>query len=249
MAIRRLQGDPSETDSMEAPRATPFRRVLIRNDCPNLVYVRLSSGASAKAYDYAVKPRRGSVLPVDSRTHISLIVDPAGQAAQATDAVLFIADDVEAPVGSDWAIGAAAGSTTVEQVLDVDAAGNPIGSTDYAGAARLVDVIDRLARQLGVVVGTGDSALLANDAAVGAGGNVATGALNLFRAATAFVSVSAATTVTVNLRAPSGAWYQQQTWAPTAAGTNALRIDQPGTGLQIVSSAAINWTVEYQTER
>ncbi len=96
---------------------------------------------------------------------------------------------------------------------------------------------------------TGNSGALAVGVAAAAAASVNTGALPLFVAATVMVSVSAATTVTVYLRSAAGNWYPYTTWAPSAAAANAIPVTAPSTGLQVATSAAVTWTVEYQTAR
>lgn len=244
---QQLAGVPGEVAEFEARSEGRWRRIVVSNDTPNLVYVRFSKGATTAANDLTVKPRRGIEWSTNGADFVSVLVQPdsdGGTAPDAGDRVAIFLSAQDGVSSSEWGIGLTANGTPLQPVAEYDSAGNPLGSTLDGGAARLAQLVAGTA-QIGSTPAIGADGTLANDVASGAGVDV-TG-LALFRTATVFVSVSAGTTITVNLLGKSGAWYKYTTWTPTGADSNAIAITGPATGIQVLSGTGVTWTVEYQT--
>lgn len=219
-----------------------IRGIMVNNDTPNTVYVLPGrQTGTTSGYILRVPARAGRQIPLAAIQHLTVLADPAGSAVAATDEVTISASPDPLP-GSAWNILGSGGSTIDTELV----AGPGTGAGDPL-YAELASGPGTAAASPMYTAPAGSSGILANNAAAAANATVNTGAIALFRTAVAMVTVSAATTITAYVRSATGLWYPVATWQPTAAGSEAIAITAPSTGIQVGTSAAVTWTVEYQT--
>lgn len=238
--VRHMGGSPGDYRTIGDD--ITIKGIMVNNDSPNQCWVVVGThqGVTTPAsYLLKVPARMGRQIPLPAVRQVTVVADPAGVAVAPTDEVTIVASPEPVP-GSAWSttgqtVALSGPGTASDEPLYTQAVGPGAAANDPAFAA---------------IVGPtpGEAGLLANDAAVAAGGSVNTGEIALFRSAVVMVTVSAATNVQVLLRGGSGAWYPiGSPWDAPGAASNAIAVPVPSTGIQVSSSAACNWTVEYQT--